>query len=305
MARNVSIPLTALRTLSLPRGKFSSAASGAVAIGETLYVVCDDELTLGRFDLASDRPGKIIRVLPGTLPEDVVARKAAKPDWEILAPIPSDSKLPFGGILLMPSGSKPSRVRGALFPFTADGDLAPSPTLLDFTRLYGELRKIVTELNLEGAVFTEREVLLFQRRTKASSRNAILRLRRKDLVLAADSTEFYAPVRTITRAKLGRIENTRFGFTDAARAPDQRIWFIAAAEATDSSVDDGVYRGALLGALGKRSYRVKEKWLLACPRKPEGLAFGAGGTFYVVTDADDRSEAAVVYRGQLPQLGKK
>ncbi|HEY2736696.1 MAG TPA: hypothetical protein VGI70_22000, partial [Polyangiales bacterium] len=57
-----------------------AAASGIVVRGDRLYVVADDELSLAVYTFAGARADSVL-LLAGSLPDDPVARKAAKPDF--------------------------------------------------------------------------------------------------------------------------------------------------------------------------------------------------------------------------------
>ena len=59
------------------RPSFLTAASGLAVIGEHLYVVADDELSLGVFPRKGNAAGDLIRLLPGELPRKPKARKRA------------------------------------------------------------------------------------------------------------------------------------------------------------------------------------------------------------------------------------
>jgi hypothetical protein len=74
------IHLTNLRNLDLQSGSepdrsaYLSAASGLVAVGRFLYAVADDELHLGVFERDKHRPGSLLRLFPGDLPDKPVKR---------------------------------------------------------------------------------------------------------------------------------------------------------------------------------------------------------------------------------------
>jgi hypothetical protein len=84
------IRFTKLRQLQLAkplgagRQAFLTAASGLVRDEHELYVVCDDELHLGRFTLDSTQPCRVKKLLPGSLSKTPKVRKQEKPDLEIL-----------------------------------------------------------------------------------------------------------------------------------------------------------------------------------------------------------------------------
>jgi hypothetical protein len=73
-----------------------SAASGVVRRGDFVYVLGDDELHLGVFQLSSGAPGRLLRVLGGDLPEDHRERSGAKPDLEALTLLPPFESHPYG-----------------------------------------------------------------------------------------------------------------------------------------------------------------------------------------------------------------
>ncbi|MFP2926764.1 DUF6929 family protein, partial [Pyxidicoccus sp. 3LG] len=91
-----------------------SAASGLVRAGEWLYVVADDALHLAVFPMRGDAPGRSVRLFEGVLPEEPKARKAAKPDLEVLCRVGPLTGAPHGALLALPSGSTEVRRRGAV-----------------------------------------------------------------------------------------------------------------------------------------------------------------------------------------------
>lgn len=94
-----------LRTLDLsgspdePAPHHLSAASGVAKVGQRLFVVADDEHSLGVFDLAVHGPGRRVHLFDGELPSDHKQRKAAKPDLEALTVLPALPGYPFGALL--------------------------------------------------------------------------------------------------------------------------------------------------------------------------------------------------------------
>jgi hypothetical protein len=90
---------------------------------------------------------------------------------------------------------------------------------------------------------------------------------------------------------LGEVDGARLSFTDAAAAADGQVVYLAAAEASADTYQDGPVAGVALGVLGGET-----RW---CPiveadgrplaAKVEGLAADASDPtrWYVVTDRDD------------------
>lgn len=89
-----------------------SAASGLVCLDSIICVIADDELHLGVFSLTSGKPGHLIRLFDGVLPQAKAARKRQKPDLEALARLPTFREFPHGALLAFGSGSRPNRRRG-------------------------------------------------------------------------------------------------------------------------------------------------------------------------------------------------
>jgi len=87
-----------------------------------LYVIADDEHSLGVFELADNGPGRLFRLFAGELPSRPKDRKAEKPDLEAMAVLPAFDNYPFGALLAVGSGSEPNRQRAALL--LLDGNAA-------------------------------------------------------------------------------------------------------------------------------------------------------------------------------------
>ena len=98
---------------------------------------------------------------------------------------------------------------------------------------------------------------------------------------------------TLTPIDLGCLGQDRLGFTDVCLY-EGSIWFLAVAERTDSTYDDGAFAGAILGRLDS-GLKVQARYELNVPYKPEGLVIEQGRVF-LVTDADDRSVPSRFYR---------
>ena len=273
MGSSERLGLQQLYTFSDP---FVSAASGLALVEDHFYVVADDEL----FALKLHRNfnfAQSITLFPGELSLDKKLRKRIKPDLESIVALPS------GEILCVPSGSETHRVRGALIK-------GESVREISFESLYGVLRGMFTELNIEGAVVVGESLRLFQRGNGAKRENATVDVNLKDFLHG--SLSMSQP----RRYKLGGIEGAALSFTDATQFQD-RIYFLAAAEACESTYLDGEFRGAVLGVMDLSGTILGHK-ALDIPSKPEGLVV-EGERFYVVTDDDDRSKPSRLLSGSL------
>ena len=298
LALSLIRPLDTLAPTQPGRPSFVSAASGIILKGDHYYLVADDEIHLGRFKLNSPQAGEFIPLFKGEkLPLDLKKRKKQKPDLESLCFVNGGTQ-----ILALPSGSKTNRVRGALLNL----DTLQS-RVVDFTELYEKLLETYPALNIEGAVVTRDSLKLFQRGNGSSAQNALISL---SLAGVEEDLKRQRPIKkenilSYKPYSLGKLNNVRLGFSDATIGPDGDIYFLAVAEAEESTVKDGPFRGAVLGKIAADG-NLTQIGVLDAREKPEGLVFlGSGRDFYIVTDADNIEVPAKLYQGQLPLLKRR
>jgi hypothetical protein len=295
---HAALPVTTVRSLDLEPApgevRHVAAASGLVAVGDWLYVAVDDELYLAAFPR---RGGEGVRhaVVPGHLPEALAARKAQKPDFEVVVQLPPFALAPQGALLLLGSGSKPGRDRAAWMPLTGEGKLNGPAHPVDLHALYAHLRESLAELNIEGAVVTAHQLVLFQRGNGAHQDNAVVRLPLMPLLRAVDGgASLPTEVSSIRHYALGTLRGIPLSFTDATLLEPNRILFSASAEDTHDTVADGPCTGAVLGVLEADG---NVSWLapLDGSWKVEGVhaeRHGDGYEVLLVADGDDRTRPA-------------
>lgn len=275
--------------LKLQRKLNKSALSGLIRFQEKFYAIADDELSLISFTELAEDPIKEYELFPGELPKNFAERKKAKPDFESLLLLTSMNCL-----LAIPSGSKQNRCRGALFDLKTQ-----RVQKIDFSDLFLRLQAEIADLNIEGAIEFGEEIRLFHRGNAKDGQNRVIRLQHnifmKELVSCRmSSTSLIESV----ICNLGYLKKIPLAFTDAAPLKTQElIVFLAVAEKTESTYDDGEYAGAVIGFLDKNHQIVDQQELL-CPFKPEGLSV-EGRDFWVVTDADDRTQVSNLYKGHF------
>ncbi|MFP5384772.1 MAG: DUF6929 family protein [Bacteriovoracia bacterium] len=258
-----------------------SAGSGLVLHEGTFYIISDDELGMVSQPLDFSRRGAFHQVFPGRLPEETEERKRLKPDLECLLVTGND-------LLLIPSGSKPNRIKGALVSLS---DFSVTP--LSFGKVFQELEKYCPELNIEGAVVLDKTIRLFQRGNGKLHQNAII-----DLPLPSFLKDEVKDI-SVLNIDLGTICDTPLSFTDATINNDEII-FIAVAEKSESTYLDGDYVGSVIGKMSFDG-KVLLKKALKIDSKPEGIAI-KGNTFYVVTDDDQRDKPSRIFSGNFQQL---
>jgi len=271
---------TTLRRLTLAGSGAVSAASGLVCEGGRAWVIGDDLLHLACFaDAAS--PGRLQRLLPGELPADAAARKAAKPDFECLFAWR-------GALVALGSGSRPNRGTGVV------RDRRGHCRAFDLEPAYAPLRARLGAINIEGAfVQTDRFVLL-HRGVDGASPNAIAAWPAEVLATLVAGTADALPAPKLREVNLGRLDDVMLAFTDATPLADGRWLFAAAAEATRDSYADGAVAGSVVG-LVDRGGRMQMRRIEG-RHKIEGLAahpaLDGGLHLAMVTDNDDPSQPA-------------
>jgi len=278
-----------------------SAASGLVRIGERVYVVADDEHSLGVFDLGSDEPGQLCRLFDGELPPLHDARKAEKPDVEALVAVPAFAGHRHGALLAVGSGSRPHRQRAALIALDARGALQGPVVHIDLAPLLAPLRDRLPQLNVEGAFAGADHLRLLHRGNRQSPVNACIDFAWRDVERWLASAAPVPPVRSVRQFDLGTLDGVPLSFTDGAALPDGGWVFSAAAEDTPDAYLDGACAGSAVGVVSPAGeIRRLEPLSLRC--KVEGIAASveAGGlSLLMVTDADDRELPALLLAATL------
>jgi hypothetical protein len=265
-----------------------SAASGAVRLGDKLYVVADDEPAIAVYDL--DRQplvGDLIPLDETELPADHAERKAAKPDLESLC------LLPDGTLFTLGSGATDRRERGWLLP--PDGE----PCEVSLSRLHAALRKELADLNIEGAAVARGRLWLAQRGNGKEGENALIELDLDRTLAGLGEHRAIDPaaVLGITRHELGEADGVELTFSDLCPLPDGRLLFCAVAEAGESTYLDGECVGAALGVLDDGGISRLDP--LAESYKIEGVSVASGSDLLLVADGDDRETPAPLLAASL------
>jgi hypothetical protein len=288
-------------TIANAEQRHLSAASGLVRVGSRAFVVADDEHHLGVFDLSDPQPGRLLPLFDGDLPPGHTARKAAKPDCEALLHLPPFGGYPFGALMALGSGSRPSRQRAALVAFDAAGQLHGPARAVDLGPLLAPLHDTFPDLNIEGAFIRGDMLCLLQRGNGRAGINACIELPWADLQAWLVSAGPAPRPALIRRFDLGSLGGVPLSFTDGAALPDGGWLFSAAAEDSPDTYNDGACAGSALGIVNPDgTIRMLEPLSLA--GKVEGVAASPSGDrldVWMVTDADDRSRPALLLAASL------
>jgi hypothetical protein len=278
-----------------------AAASGIARRGDFVYVVGDDLLQIGVFELAGGRPGITRRVFSGDLPDDSSKRRAAKPDLEGLTTLPPVEGEPNGGLLGIGSGSDPARDRGFFWPLGADGSLRDEPRTIELRPVYDALRdELGGEINIEGAAVLGDRLWLFHRGNEGSAPNTIAEFRLADLAgtLAEDLVIDPEELTDVRSYDLGEIDGVALCFSDATALGDELVCFTASAEGDA----DGAIRGSVVGTIAtdgtvRRLRTIDPRW------KVEGVHAAADTgviDFLFVCDQDDPEVPSPLLSATMP-----
>ena len=279
-----------------------SAASSLVRIGDTLFVVADDELQLGVFTSLGRDEGTRVTLMKSEPPESEEARKEDKADLESLIALPSAEGWPHGALFALGSGSGPKRNKGALIPLDADGAPTQDRKEVDLSPLYDHIRKSIPELNIEGAVVLESSVWLLQRGDNAEGRNAVLTLDLAKMQRSIASGSIDKDVLGETRFyDLGRLKGVDLAFSDASLLEDGRIAISASAEDSKGGSDGG-YVGSALGVMTPDGDVISLE-PVDLDVKLEGMTARIEGdqiVFMLVTDADAPEVPSPLLEAKIP-----
>lgn len=296
---------------ALDRPAHVRAGSAAAWVGPRLAIVQDDAHFLALVDPRD--PSAEVASFPlaagdGGLRQfdDLRRNKKHKLDLEACVVVPA----PDGPVLLaFGSGSTPRReqilVARGLASEAPDVRLVPAPSL------YAALRACTafsgSELNVEGAARVGERVRLFNRGNGAPRGELLPVDATCDVAIEAlldhlDGRAAAPSIADVTQYDLGAIDGVRLGFTDAVALGD-RVFYLAAAEASPDAYRDGPVTGVAVGVIdGDRvrqaRVRTDEGPFLG---KAEGLAFDPDDPRkgYLVIDRDAPLEPAEIWAFEL------
>ena len=282
------------------------SASGIEIIGDTAYVIGDDSPYLYQLDAATLAFTSRVPLFAATGFATGRIPKPEKPDLECLVALPwPDGRL---GLLLLGSGSLPTRARGWFVPTEAP----QVPETVDLTALYDALRVQLPAgvvLNLEAAATTATELLLFQR-TVGRADAALLFVLPLTAVLGFLQGNTLVPAVHQLVFELPLIDGCPAGFSGATFV-DGRLFVSASVENTADAVLDGEVLGSFVGVLDVSAGTAEFARLVwadgrAYLGKVEGLAVRqhlAPGCFelVLVTDDDAGGSTAAVAEISLSQ----
>ena len=224
-----------------------SAASGLVYSQNVLFVISDSSNFLYQYDIDK----KLLLKFPLVKEARENIEKENKPDLESITQ--------YGNQLIM-LGSGSTQKRNTMFTLDLGSDALQTQ---DLSVLYQNLKNVGSftddQLNIEGAIYAHQTMLLFQRGNSKNSRNGIFIIPNNQ----EDGIRFVP----ISLPTLDDIETT---FTDAILVND-KIYFLACAENTTSTYEDGEVLGTILGIMHAPIFEIIDVQLLSEHQKFEGI----------------------------------
>jgi hypothetical protein len=255
------------------------SASGLFLKENTLYVVGDNSSYFYEYELKSS---DLKRYGLTKNPSENIEKKS-KPDFEALAH--------YGNyVYLFGSGSTQKRTEMVKMNVETK---ALSPTL-NLTALYKRMQSMAginTEnFNIEGVVYTGTAWYFFNRGNGNFGKNIIFTFQGNDLTSNSKIT--------FTELKLPQINGISTSFTDAIIVED-KFYFLAAAENTNSTYHDGEIAGSIIGCIDIKTMKMQFTKEISNSHKFEGLTLKHHTTdelsFLLCEDNDSDQLQADIY----------
>jgi hypothetical protein len=259
------------------------SASGLFLAGDLLYIIGDNSGYLNEYNIKTKVLRKVQILFDKALDQLENIPKPLKPDFEILCQHANK-------LYTLSSGSTPKR--NLMIEF----DLKTQQVVQkDLTKTYTQLKSIAKiddhNFNLEGAIFTGTEWLLFNRGNGTDAKNGIFKIQEADLV-NADQAKF-------NNFKLPNIDDVESSFTDAVLVKDE-IFFIATAEDTKSTYADGEILGSFIGSINLQTLKLTFSNKISGKHKFEGITLlhqnEHSTTFLLCEDRDSEELKTIIYR---------
>ncbi len=227
------------------------SASGLIYKGDSVFIISDSSNALFEYNIKTQALEKTS--LDGNPITDNIAKKA-KADYEAIAHYGDDFYI-FG------SGSTPNRNK-----MVQVNTQTQTIKTVDLSYLYSLMQSFGSikpeDFNIEGVVFTGEQWYFLQRGNGKSAQNGIFTVNGKNL--ENDFTVLY------NAYKLPKIKGVRSSFTDAVLV-DGQLYFIACAEDSASTYDDGEVLGSLIGSVNLETMKIQKTLQISNKQKIEGL----------------------------------
>lgn len=228
------------------------AASGLVYKDQKLFLISDNSSYLYEYHIETQTLDKIAlqdRPVLEAIP------KNEKPDFEAITSF-GDSYYVFG------SGSTEKRIE--MVQYNTKTKTTKTTDLSDLYLLMQSFGNIKPEdFNIEGVVFTGDTWYFLQRGNGKNAKNGLFTVQGKNL--ENDFTVLY------NEYQLPKIKGVQASFTDAVIV-DNELYFLATAENTTSTYDDGEVLGSLVGSINLETMKIDFTKKITATAKLEGIS---------------------------------
>lgn len=232
------------------------SASGLLYQNDKLYIISDNSNYLYEYKMSEEKLNKIALT---ENPKENIPKKE-KPDFEVISHKGNE-------IIILGSGSTENRNK--VIQYKSSSKKVKEK---DFTEMYKLIKSQLSitdeELNIEGLIITEETIYFFQRGNGESGKNGI--------IFSEDVAQ--SPKFKFIPFDLPKIKNVAPTFTDAILV-DDKIYFLAAAEDTNSTYLDGEVLGSIIGQIDFKTLKLEKTIQITEKNKFEGL------TLYKKTEA--------------------
>ncbi|WP_298307016.1 hypothetical protein [Flavobacterium sp.] len=227
------------------------SASGLIYQDNTIFAIGDNSSYLYEYHIDSNKLER--HALAENSEENIP--KSIKPDFEAITKY-QDSLYLFG------SGSTVNRTIMVQVDAKSKS-VIKSQDLSDLYLAMQSFGKIAEEdFNLEGAIFNGETWFLFNRGNGKTNKNVVFTIDGKNL-----ANEFRI---VANEYKLPKIKGIRTSFTDAILV-DDKIYFLATAENTDSTYNDGEVLGSIVGRIDLKKMKIDFTKKITDTQKFEGI----------------------------------
>lgn len=261
------------------------SASGLIYKDNQLFIIGDNSSYLYEYGIEN----KALKRHPLTEnPSENIAKKD-KPDFEAIAEFDGKTYI-FG------SGSTENRNKMV----TIDSKSKEIIATTDLSDLYLAMQSFAElpegDLNLEGAAYNGNEWFFFNRGNGAKGKNIVFTVQGKNL------TEEFNII--VTEFKLPKLKGIRSSFTDAVLAGN-KMYFLATAENTTSTYNDGEVLGSIIGCIDLSKMKIDFTKTITDTHKFEGLTLYQETekeiTFLLCEDNDTEELKATIFKLTLKE----
>lgn len=225
------------------------SASGIIYLDNSLFIISDNSTFLYKYNVQENA---LTKIPIAENPQENILKKD-KYDFESIAV--KGNKLHIFG-----SGSTSKREKRITYNLDTEKIVEKN-----LTKLYKQLKETSSisddELNIEGAFFNIDKWFIFQRGNGANSKNGIFILNNH---LKDNGNIEFIPI------PLPKINHIETSFTDAIIV-ENKIYFLATAEDTTSTYDDGEIVGSIIGCMDFKTLKIENTLKISDSHKFEGL----------------------------------